>query len=74
MKEGTPLLAQAVTCRNLTVRYGRPSSKNPLILNSLNMNIGASTIYGLLGPSGCGKTTLLKCILGELIFCVALGA
>ncbi|XP_008188488.1 ABC transporter G family member 23-like [Acyrthosiphon pisum] len=36
------------------------------VLNGLNMNVTAGSIYGLLGPSGCGKSTLLQCIMGSM--------
>jgi ABC-type glutathione transport system ATPase component len=34
------------------------------VLNSVDLEIPAGEIFGLVGPSGCGKTTLGRCILG----------
>ena len=45
----------------LTKRYhGSPA------LDSLNLELPAGKIIGLLGPNGSGKTTLMKMILGEV--------
>ena len=35
------------------------------VLDNLNLEVKAGTVYALLGPSGCGKTTLLMCILAR---------
>ncbi|MBX2917524.1 MAG: ATP-binding cassette domain-containing protein [Cyclobacteriaceae bacterium] len=36
------------------------------VVNSINLNVPAQSIYGFLGPNGAGKTTTLKLILGLL--------
>ena len=33
-------------------------------LNSLNMDIGAGAVYGLVGPNGAGKSTIIRHIVG----------
>lgn len=43
----------------MTVRYG-----SIVAVDSVNMDIEAGRIVGLLGPSGCGKSTLLRAIAG----------
>ncbi|MDR1435098.1 MAG: ABC transporter ATP-binding protein [Puniceicoccales bacterium] len=35
-----------------------------VVLNDINLQIGAGELFFLLGPSGCGKTTLLRTIAG----------
>lgn len=48
--------------KNLTHRF----SKQEIILDSVNLKIGESSIYGFLGPNGAGKTTTLRLVLGLL--------
>jgi len=43
--------------KNLNKSFG-----NRLVLQNLNLNIEAGTIYGLLGPNGSGKTTTINII------------
>lgn len=38
--------------------------KNKQLLDSINMDLEAGKIYGLVGRNGSGKTLLMKCILG----------
>jgi putative spermidine/putrescine transport system ATP-binding protein len=45
--------------RDISVSFG-----GKIILNSINLEIGAGELVALLGPSGCGKSTLLKTIAG----------
>ena len=40
------------------------SFDNFLALDSLSINVGKGSIYGLVGPNGAGKTTLMKAIAG----------
>ena len=35
-----------------------------IVLDNLNLNVGDSTIFGLVGVNGAGKSTLLRCIAG----------
>ena len=42
-------------CRNLTKRYGKLTA-----LDSINLDLEAGRIVGLLGPNGSGKTTMIK--------------
>ncbi|MFN8077906.1 MAG: ABC transporter ATP-binding protein [Kineosporiaceae bacterium] len=49
----------AITVRGLrVVRGGRP------VIASLDLDVPAGQVVGLLGPSGCGKTTLMRAIVG----------
>lgn len=34
------------------------------VLKSVNLNIHAGAVTGIVGPNACGKTTLIKCLLG----------
>ncbi len=54
----TPILS----CQNLCAGY----TPGNLVLQNLNINLGAGRIIGLLGPNGCGKSTLLKLVSGLL--------
>ena len=36
------------------------------VLKTVNLNVGAGEIFGLLGPSGAGKTTLIQILTGQL--------
>ncbi len=52
----------AVAVRNLcVVRGGR------VVLPSLDLDVVAGQITGLLGPSGCGKSTLIRAVVGVQI-------
>lgn len=48
-----------VSVRDLTVRYGDRAA-----LDSLDLELPAGQIVGLLGENGCGKSTLLKTLAG----------
>ncbi|MBX2895583.1 MAG: ATP-binding cassette domain-containing protein [Cyclobacteriaceae bacterium] len=50
-----------VETQNLTHRFG-----SEIVVNNINLNVPAQSIYGFLGPNGAGKTTTLKLILGLL--------
>lgn len=41
-------------------------SRNQKVLDNLDLNVPAGSIYGFLGPNGAGKTTTLRLILGLL--------
>ena len=41
-------------------------AKNPAVLDNINLQVKAGSIYGFLGPNGAGKTTTLRLILGLL--------
>jgi ATP-binding cassette subfamily B protein RaxB len=45
----------------VSFRYG---ATDPLILEDVNLEIGAGDFVAIAGPSGCGKSTLLKLLLG----------
>jgi ABC-2 type transport system ATP-binding protein len=53
------MMKNAVEVRGLTVDRGRRR-----VLDSLDLDIEAGVVTGLLGPSGCGKSTLLRSIVG----------
>lgn len=49
-----------------TINLIHKFSEHETALNSVNIQVIESTIYGFLGPNGAGKTTTLKLILGLL--------
>jgi ABC-2 type transport system ATP-binding protein len=52
-------ITSAVSARGLTKRFG------PIVaVDSLDLELPAGKIYGLLGPNGSGKTTLIRCLVG----------
>ena len=52
----------AIDIRGLRVIRGKHE-----VLHSLDLQVPAGSITGLLGPSGCGKTTLMRAIVGTQI-------
>lgn len=50
---------QALMVSNLSKKYPRTEA-----LKSIDLELPAGKIYGLLGPNGSGKSTLLKCVVG----------
>lgn len=52
----------AIDIRGLRVIRGKHE-----VLHSLDLQVSAGSITGLLGPSGCGKTTLMRAIVGTQI-------
>ena len=52
----------AVTCRDLTKRFG--GAHGVLALDRLDLDVPAGSVFGLLGPNGAGKTTTLRLVTG----------
>jgi ABC-2 type transport system ATP-binding protein len=52
-------MATAVSCRELTKRYG-----DILALDALTLDVPTGAVFGILGPNGAGKTTLLRLLTG----------
>ena len=42
---------------NLKKAYG-----NDIVIDGLNLELGAGEIIAVMGPSGCGKSTFIRCI------------
>jgi iron complex transport system ATP-binding protein len=51
--------ASAITCRNLSVSFGRRP-----VLNDVTLDIPAGHWTAVVGPNGCGKSTLLRTLAG----------
>jgi iron(III) transport system ATP-binding protein len=49
----------ALSVRGVTKRFGEH-----VVLDAVDLDVGAGSVVALLGPSGCGKTTLLRTIAG----------
>jgi len=49
----------ALDCRGVSAGYGAT-----LVLDGLDLRLGATEAVAILGPSGCGKTTLLHAVAG----------
>ncbi len=52
-------MSAAISCRNLSVRYGRRE-----VLRAIDLDLPAGELLGIIGPNGSGKTTLLRAVLG----------
>jgi ABC-2 type transport system ATP-binding protein len=52
-------MANAITMRGLTKRYGEVAA-----LTDLTLDVPTGTVFGFLGPNGAGKTTAMKVIAG----------
>lgn len=52
-------MSQAIVTQGLTKYYGRRC-----VVNSLDLQVPAGSVYGLLGRNGSGKSTTLKMLLG----------
>ena len=55
----TAPVASAISCRDLTKRYGAV-----LALDHLSLDVPFGSIFGFLGPNGAGKTTALRLFTG----------
>ncbi|SAL34651.1 ABC transporter ATP-binding protein [Caballeronia humi] len=55
----TKTVGAALTARSLTVGY-----RDNVVLDGLDLQIGAGRITALCGPNGCGKSTLLRTLAG----------
>lgn len=51
-----------IETQNLNYKF----SEEEIILNAVNLQVPAGSIYGFLGPNGAGKTTTLRLVLGLL--------
>lgn len=58
-----------LSLRNVTFRY---SERDPMIVDSLNLDIHQGETLGIFGPSGCGKSTVLRLMQG--LVCPSSGA
>jgi ABC-2 type transport system ATP-binding protein len=61
MKHNQPTTTAAVSAAGLRKSYG-----DTVVLDGIDLNVPAGTIFSLLGPNGAGKTTIIK-ILSTLI-------
>jgi iron(III) transport system ATP-binding protein len=52
-------MSVSITIEKLTKRFG-----DHVVLDGIDVQIGAGELFFLLGPSGCGKTTLLRAVAG----------
>lgn len=52
-------MASAISCKDLTKRYG-----DVLALDHLSLDVPTGAIFGFLGPNGAGKTTALRLLTG----------
>lgn len=53
------MLAPAITCSNLSKRFG-----NVIALESVSFEVERPCVIGLVGPNGSGKSTLLRLLMG----------
>ncbi|MCA8958628.1 MAG: ABC transporter ATP-binding protein, partial [Planctomycetes bacterium] len=56
---GTAAPQILIEARGLTKRYGTTTA-----VDSLDLEVAAGTILGLVGPNGAGKTTSMRCLTG----------
>jgi ABC-2 type transport system ATP-binding protein len=52
-------MESAISCRNLSKRYG-----DVLALDHLTLDVPTGSLFGFLGPNGAGKTTALRLLTG----------
>jgi ABC-type multidrug transport system ATPase subunit len=52
----------AISSAGLTKRFGKQ-----VVVNAVDLNVPAGSVYGFLGPNGSGKTTTIRILLG-LVF------
>ena len=60
-KTQAPPAEQGVRIEGVAKRYGKGNTAVDA-LKSVNMQVAAGEVVGLVGPSGSGKSTLLKCL------------
>jgi peptide/nickel transport system ATP-binding protein len=58
-------MAELLAVRGLRVEFATDHGPAQ-VLDSINLDVGAGEVVGLVGESGCGKTTLARAILGIL--------
>jgi nitrate/nitrite transport system ATP-binding protein len=49
---------------NLIKAFPKPDGDRTVILNGVNLTIGAEEYISVIGHSGCGKSTMLRIIAG----------
>jgi ABC-2 type transport system ATP-binding protein len=54
-------MSAAIETKALTYRTGRG-----FVLDGIDLNVPAGSMYGFLGPNGSGKTTTIRLLLGHL--------
>jgi lantibiotic transport system ATP-binding protein len=55
-------VTSAISSNGLTKRFGKQ-----LVLDQVDLDVPAGSVYGFLGPNGSGKTTTIRILLG-LVF------
>jgi ABC-type multidrug transport system ATPase subunit len=56
----------AVSVSNLTVSAAPGRARARILLSSINFEVAAGRLVGVIGASGCGKSTLIKAMAGEV--------
>lgn len=49
---------------NLVKSYAQPDGSRSVVLDGINLNVGANEFISVIGHSGCGKSTMLKIVAG----------
>jgi ABC-2 type transport system ATP-binding protein len=57
---GLPLIVGRMTSSAIAVHGLRKSFKNKTVLDGIDLEVGAGTVFSLLGPNGAGKTTTVN--------------